>query len=102
MHAVSAIFVGVWLVLGWRLADVQLVKHSYFEDLARQERLQDEPIPARRGGIFDANGNPLAVSVPFDSVQVVGSEVEQPELVASSLAPILELPVEEIRAKIDP
>jgi cell division protein FtsI (penicillin-binding protein 3) len=102
LHALSAIFVGVGLVLAYRLIDLQLIQHERFSALAREEHLQTESIPPRRGALLDTNGRPLAVSVQYDSLHLVGSEIGDPDQTAASLAPLLGLRPEEIRLKIDP
>jgi cell division protein FtsI/penicillin-binding protein 2 len=102
LHALSAIFVGVGLVLAYRLVDLQFIQHEHFSELAREEHLRTELIPPRRGALLDTNGRPLAVSVQYDSLHVAGSEILDPDRTAASLAPLLELRPEEIRLKIDP
>ena len=98
----SAVFIGVGLVLAYRLFDLQVLQHSRFADMAREERLQASTIPAHRGALLDTNGHPLAVSVLYDTVLVAGSQVENPAATAAALAPLLELDPNEILQKIDP
>ena len=102
LHALSAIFIGVGLVLAWRLADLQYFQHEWFAGLAREEHFRTESIPAHRGSLLDTNGHPLAETVPYDSVEVVGAEVTEPGPTANRLAPLLELRPEDILPKIDP
>ncbi len=98
----ATLFLGVLLVLGFRLYQVQLLEHDKFSALATAEHRGTIPIVPRRGAILDTEGHPLAISVLYDSVFVVGSQVKDPQLVAQRLAPILEMPPEEIAAQIDP
>ncbi|MGB4431010.1 MAG: stage V sporulation protein D, partial [Limnochordia bacterium] len=46
-----------------RLAYLQLWQNEFFQAKALEQRLQRIPIEGLRGGIYDRNGVPLAVSV---------------------------------------
>ena len=48
-------------------------------------------IPAPRGTIFDRNGQPLAISVPVDSVSVNPQQIENLRLATEVLGNILKL-----------
>jgi cell division protein FtsI/penicillin-binding protein 2 len=98
----SALFVGMGIVLTVHLGQVQIAHHDRYAELARDERLQELKIPARRGALLDTNGFPLATSVGYDSLQIVGQYLADPEKTVQALAPLLEMPPEELRAKIDP
>src|SRR5215208_4682063 len=101
LHALSAAFVGVGLVLAYRFADVQYLQHERFVELAREEHFLTESVPARRGALLDAAGRPLALTVLYDSVQLAGSEITEAAATAARLAPVLDMPAPEILAKID-
>jgi cell division protein FtsI/penicillin-binding protein 2 len=98
----SAVFVGVGLVLAYRLFDLQILQHDWLAEMALEERLQESTIPARRGALLDTNLHPLAVSVEYDEVQVVGADMKDPAAVADKLAPLVDLPPAEILEQIDP
>jgi cell division protein FtsI/penicillin-binding protein 2 len=102
LHALSALFLGVGLLLVWRLFQLQIIEHEWFVEQAREERYQTKTLPAKRGSILDANGAPLAVSVLYERVEVVGSQVRDPNAAANKLAALLGLSPEDVRAKIDP
>ena len=59
-----AFFFVAFACLGWRLVDLQVIKHDAL--LAEAERKTERKIwqPAKRGDILDANGNPLATAIP--------------------------------------
>ena len=65
-----AFFFTAFACLGWRLVDLQVLNHSSL--LAAAERKTERKIwqPAKRGDILDANGNPLATSLPVKTVWV--------------------------------
>ncbi len=46
--------------------------------------------PARRGDIYDRNGNLLAYTVDADSIIADPTEIEKPDLVASSVCAALD------------
>lgn len=102
LHVLSAMFLGVGMLLGYRLFQLQVVEHERYAAMAREERLQQKELPARRGALLDANGNPLAISVEYASVQVVGADVKDRAATAARLAPLLEMRPDEILTRIDP
>jgi cell division protein FtsI/penicillin-binding protein 2 len=99
---VCALFAGCALVLVWRLFTLQVRDAVHYQQLGDAERRAEIPIAAKRGALLDTNGNPLAVSVRYDSVYVLGSLVGDADLLAAALSPILELPTADVRARIDP
>lgn len=98
---VATLFVGWAAILVWRLSVVQIRDTGEYQTLADQERRAEIPIPARRGSLLDTQGEPLAESVLYDSVSVLGPLVGDPDKTAQTLAPILDEPVDQIRQKID-
>jgi len=61
--------------------------------LARAQRQQQRTIEIapKRGGIFDRQMNPLAMSLDVDSIFAVPSEITDPAMVARLLAPVMGL-----------
>jgi cell division protein FtsI/penicillin-binding protein 2 len=102
LYTLTAFFAGVGLLLAYRLADVQLLQHQHLTALAHEAHFQTETIPAQRGTLLDTNGHPLAVSVLYDSVQLVGSEVVDLGRTAASLGRVLDLSPDDVLARIDP
>jgi cell division protein FtsI/penicillin-binding protein 2 len=99
---ICALFAGCGLVLVWRLWTLQIVDAAHYQQLATEERRAEIPIVPRRGALLDTTGNPLAVSVMYDSVYTLGSLVGDPDTAAATLSPILDTPAAELKAKIDP
>jgi cell division protein FtsI/penicillin-binding protein 2 len=102
---VCALFVGCALVLLWRLFTFQVLDTDRYLQLAEDERHAEIPIIPTRGALLDTNGAPLAVSVRYDSVYVLGSLVggnDKADRVAQTLSPVLEVPADQLRAAIDP
>ena len=59
-------------------------------ELAREQRLAEELLPAARGSIFDRNGAELAISAPQSTVVANAKAVADPQAAANLLAPILQ------------
>lgn len=45
-----------FLLLIWRIADMQIVHHSYYAERARENTLRDIPLSAERGRVFSSEG----------------------------------------------
>jgi cell division protein FtsI (penicillin-binding protein 3) len=87
----------LWCLLAWvgciftRLVSLQVYQH---DELLRQAQIQQqktEQIPALRGSILDRFGQPLAKSLPADSICVNPQKIQNPGVAASMLAGLLEL-----------
>ena len=90
----------VWLAcVVARLYYFQVIQ--YVELLSRAQRQQQHTIEVapHRGAIFDRQMNPLAMSLGVDSVFAVPSELTEPQMVASLLAPVLAVDADEIRIR---
>jgi cell division protein FtsI/penicillin-binding protein 2 len=73
--------------------------------MADAERHAEIPLIPIRGALLDTTGSPLAVSVRYDSVYVLGSLIGSPakaDALAATLSPILDVPAPELRGHIDP
>ena len=97
MAALAVLWTGA--ALG-RLAYLQLFRYSdYYSRAQHQQRLIVD-VGASRAEIFDRNMNPLAMSVPVDSAFAVPSEISDPQMVARLIGKVLDVPSEEIVARI--
>ena len=74
----------------YRLVDVQVLQRDRFKALAAEQRERDIELPARRGAVFDRNGQPLAISVDLKMVYTDPIWVEDAAETAGKLAPVLE------------
>ena len=100
----AAVFgVGALALLLARLYHIQITDHAVYEDLAISQQLREAPGTARRGAIYDCNGNILAVSASVDNVYLSPAEIdangEDRELIARELARILDLDYDEVLEK---
>ncbi|MGB4637035.1 MAG: penicillin-binding transpeptidase domain-containing protein [Limnochordia bacterium] len=91
---------GAVVLLGGRLAYLQLWQNEFYQAKALEQRLQRIPIEGLRGGIYDRSGVPLAVSVSAHTVYAIPAEVEDAEATAQKLAAILSLDEEFILQRL--
>src|SRR5690348_15323517 len=83
-----------------RLISLQVVHHSEYTRLARQRQEMRVEIPAPRGPIFDRTGQPLAMSVPMESVFVNPLRVPDLDVASHLLSRILELDPVQLRERM--
>ena len=81
---------GIALVLvGARLAYVQVLQSGQYQKDASQELTQLVTVPALRGAITDRNGVVLETSVPTEMVVADDFQIQHPRREAEALAPLL-------------
>ena len=90
----------LFLAMGARLFVLQIVEAPAYAQLASQQRDRTVEFPARRGAIFDRNGEPLAISVDLKTIYTDPEMVEDPEAAAEQLAPVLNQPYELLVQKL--
>ena len=92
----------LFLLIG-RLAWIQFVQGEKLQQMAMENRMDDVPVPAKRGTITDRNGKILVESVTADSVLAFPAEVKdkgEPDKIARELAAILKMDYNEVYDKI--
>ena len=98
----AGVLVAAFALIALRLFDLQVIKHSYYTDLAVREQVKTNSIPAQRGLIYAMDGEDLAplvmnqdVYILFadptvvnkpDEVERVVREVAGAEIVSTDLA----------------
>jgi cell division protein FtsI (penicillin-binding protein 3) len=83
-----------------RLGYLQLFRYSEYLSKAQHQQLRVRETTPKRGSIFDRNGHELAVSLPVDYCFADSAEVNDPDMVANLLSRVLNVPPEEIGAKL--
>lgn len=101
LYALAAIATGCLIVLIAKLFFLQVVQYDYYRTLATKEHWRREVVPARRGTIRDSAGQPLAVSVHYESLYANTTQISDPVKVAESLAPIISEPATKIEEKLE-
>ena len=97
------LFTIVLILLGSRLFWVQFVRGAELSEKALQNRMRDIPVEAKRGIIYDRNGEELAISISADSVYAIPAEVlasKEEREIAAKLAAILEADEDKIYNRI--
>lgn len=74
-----------------KLLSLQVLHHALYAKLARARQELDLEIPGPRGTIYDRHGQPLAMSVPTESVYINPVKVPDLGVAAGLLAPVLHL-----------
>lgn len=88
-QAAAALFLLVWGVIWLRAGYVQLVHGPELQVMASRQHSYTELVEAKRGNIYDRNGQALARSVECRSVYANPREVEDVQATAEALAPLL-------------
>lgn len=84
----------------FRLAWIQFVRGDELRQEGIINRMRDVPVEAKRGSILDRNGNELVTSVSADSIYAIPNHIENPDQVASQIAPLLGMDVEKVKSVI--
>ncbi|HVW85326.1 MAG TPA: penicillin-binding protein [Bryobacteraceae bacterium] len=79
------------LVIFAKLVSLQVTQHQRYAAIARSQQEHKVDIPAPRGTIFDRNGQPLAISVPADSVYVNPLQIADLRVATEILGNVLHL-----------
>ncbi len=89
------------LLLGGRFAQIQLLDHERYGDLALQQRTIRRSLSAWRGHIYDGAGRLLATSVKRWSVFADPARIENPRATAVLLSRTLGVDAASLRARLD-
>ncbi len=96
---VTVIF-GVLILFAFQLVRVQVIQAGAYQEKAAYEMKSTRVIPAPRGEITDVNGVSFARSVSAINIVVDQTQITEPGRVAEFVAPILNLPAEDIEQSI--
>lgn len=96
----------ILIVLGLliiKIAWIQLVKGKFYKALAEQQQNLDREISAKRGIIYDRNGEILAMSASSEMITINPNNIpkEKKELVARKISEVLELDYEKVLKKVN-
>ena len=101
--ALTLIVCAAFAGLGYRLVDLQVLRHDELAQLAQDNTQREFWQSPRRGDILDARGNLLATSVPVKTVCADPSLISnQQAVVAHALAPLLQTSEGELYPKLFP
>jgi cell division protein FtsI/penicillin-binding protein 2 len=88
-------------VIGARLVWWQVAQQPWLQEMALNQLAQVQELPAERGEITDVNGELLATSVELQSVFATPPTVDDPGMTATILASVLDLPVADLRSRLE-
>jgi cell division protein FtsI/penicillin-binding protein 2 len=83
-----------------RLVELQVIKHQEYSQLAAEKHTMRIVLHARRGLIFDRNGELLASNLPVRTMVADGSHIKDPAAIARLAAPFLDMDERELRTKL--
>jgi len=86
---VLAFFLVLFIALGSRAFQLQILSSKALKDLASKQHTQTLQLQPERGIIFDRNGEKMAATIMADSVCADPSKIENPGKVADILSSIL-------------
>src|SRR6476646_3586782 len=87
----------LWVLLAWagvifgRLVWLQVIRHDELLRMAEQQQQKTIEVQALRGSILDRTGQPLAKTLPADSVVVDPQKIPDLKIAADVLARTLDL-----------
>ena len=87
--------------IGVRLVLLQVKDAEALQALAADQRVRGIELPAPRGAIYDRSRKELAMSLPARAIYADPQQVENPARTAATLAALLDLPVRELRDKLE-
>ncbi len=84
-----------------RLAWIQLVEGDKLREEALEIRMSDVPVEAKRGNIYDRNGQELVTSVSVDSAYAFPPQIKNKLEASNKIASVLKMEPEEVYAKLN-
>ena len=102
MRSSACVAVAVFAVLFFRLWALQVISGNEYQREARDNQIRTFRLQPPRGPVLDRDGEPLVTNVPGTVVQLWPAYVPQGQLgtVTARLAEVLEIPVGQLRRKV--
>ena len=89
------------LSLTGRLAYLMVAKADYYGQKAKDVQQRERAIKAKRGVIYDRNGEILAGNKPVSTISVIHNQIKEPEKVITRLSELLDLDEQEVRKRVE-
>ncbi len=89
------------LVIFGRLVWLQVYRHSEYARQSVRQVLETAEIPAARGNIYDRHGQPLAISVPADTIVINPRRTPDLSVARDIFSPVLKLDPVRLEQRID-
>ncbi len=88
-------------VLSARLSYLMIAMAPHYGVMAKELHERERKIKAKRGTLFDRNGNVIAGNVSVSTISVIHSQIEDAEQVISVLSNELDLDESEVRKRVE-
>lgn len=98
---VVALIAAGFVVLAGRAAYIQVLSNDFFQKQGQVRFARTLEMPATRGRILDRNGQILATSVLAPSIWAIPEDVERDPKQLQRLARLLEMPLGELKRKLE-
>lgn len=84
-----------------RLGYLMVARADYYGKKAKDVQQRERSIKAKRGMIYDRNGEVLAGNKPVSTISVIHNQITEPEKVIKQLADLLDLEEETVRKRVE-
>ncbi|HSI16078.1 MAG TPA: hypothetical protein VK961_28775, partial [Chthoniobacter sp.] len=91
---------GCFTVFSYRLIDLQVTKHDEYAQIAANNHVTRQTIPARRGIITDIRGEALAQNEPVRTVVADATLITDRDAVAEIISKTLNIPHPQVMEKL--
>ncbi len=97
------IILSIFIILIIRIGWIQLIKGDFYKILALEQQNLDREISAKRGIIYDRNGEILAMSATSRMITINPNNIpeEKKEMVAKKISEVLELDYDKVIKKVN-
>lgn len=79
-----------------RMVYLQVIQHDKYQDLATQNRIQQEPVAPPRGLLYDRKGRLIALNQPVKNLVLVPEQVPDMEATLDALRSLVDLTDEQV------
>jgi cell division protein FtsI (penicillin-binding protein 3) len=93
-----ALLATAFCALGVRLFFLQVVDHSHYATLSVEQVRENLTTTALRGGIYDRDGQTLAISRPTSLVVADDFQIKEPATEAAAMSPLVHVPLAPLTA----
>ena len=80
---------------------MMVAKADYYGQKAKDVQQRERAIKAKRGVIYDRNGEILAGNKPVSTISVIHNQIKEPEKVITRLSELLDLDEQEVRKRVE-
>ncbi len=86
---VKAVVFAAFLIILFRLTDLMVLRHDFYQTISRLQRTFGRQVLIRRGVIYDRNGTELAINLERPSIYCDPKVLKKPEKVALTLRDLI-------------